>query len=186
MTVGIKKVAPSHFQIYSQIIPSSLHSGAFFLSCFMQRRLGKGQAHIAVPQSNSPGMGSDTDKVSRLNQRSFGVTNRIWLIVSLFLFIIAFTHFVLPSTHPAPTVHSSYSTANLKIKNYLNSSETEPNPFDFCPIYGPGDEIGAKYGALTLSQSRLHLGSGARIQRVLQRALSGQPVTISIIGGSGE
>ncbi|KAJ7266714.1 hypothetical protein C8J57DRAFT_1328616, partial [Mycena rebaudengoi] len=24
-----------------------------------------------------------------------------------------------------------------------------PNPFDFCPIYAPGDEIGAKHGAVT-------------------------------------
>jgi hypothetical protein len=68
----------------------------------------------------------------------------------------------------------------------LNASEAAPNPFDFCPVYGPGDEIGLKHGAATLGRTRLHLGTGARVQRVLNRALTGQPVTISILGGSGE
>ena len=31
----------------------------------------------------------------------------------------------------------------------------------------------------------MHLGSGARIQRVLNKALAGQSVTISVLGGSG-
>jgi hypothetical protein len=47
------------------------------------------------------------------------------------------------------------------------------------------DEVGNKYGAVRLGQSRLHVGSGARVQRVLNRALAGYPVTISVIGGSG-
>jgi hypothetical protein len=95
---------------------------------------------------------------------------------------LTFTHYIVPTT-TTPTY--TFSSLNLTPKNYLNASEAGPNPFDFCPIYGPGDEIGAKHGAVTLGQTRLHLGSGARIQRVLNKALSGQPVTISIIGGSG-
>lgn len=130
-------------------------------------------------------MGSDSEKVSRLNQRSLGVTNRIWVIVGLFIFIITFTHYVLPTTH-TEHVLPIYSSADLESKNYLNASEAGPNPFSFCPAYGPGDEIGAKYGASVLSKSRMNLGSGARIQRVLNRALAGQPVTISILGGSSE
>lgn len=149
-----------------------------------QRRTGKPLAHISPPQSSFTGMGSDSDRGSRLSQRSFGVTNRIWLIVVLFVFIISLTHYVLPATRDT-AVRSPYSNLGLKSKNYLNSSETE-NPFDFCPVYGPGDAIGAKYGSLILSQSRLHLGSSARVQRVLTRAMAGQPVTISVIGGSGE
>lgn len=129
-------------------------------------------------------MDSD-EKGSRLNQRSFGVTNRIWIILSLFLFLITFTHYALPASHDV-SPHYPYSNSHLKSKNYLNTSDVESNPFEFCPIYGPGDEVGAKYGALALSQSRMHLGSGARIHRVLNRALAGQPVTISIIGGSGQ
>lgn len=150
----------------------------------MQRRTGKAQAHIAAPVQNANGMGSDAQKTSRLNQRSLGVTHRIWLIIALFLFLLAFTQFALPSTHPAPR-RDLFSNAHLTPKNYLNDSGAGPNPFPFCPVFGPGDDIGAKYGALTLSQSRVHLGSGARVQRVINRALHGQPVTISIIGGSG-
>jgi hypothetical protein len=128
-------------------------------------------------------MGSDNEKVSRLNQRSLGVTNRIWLILGLFLFLLTFTHYIVPTATPTPTY--TFSNLNLTPKNYLNASEAGPNPFDFCPVYGPGDEIGLKHGAVALGKSRLHLGSGARVQRVLNKALTGQPVTISILGGSG-
>lgn len=150
-----------------------------------QRRTGnRGQAHIAPPIQRSPDMGSDSEKGSRLNQRNFGVTNRIWLILSLFLFIIIFTHYALPTTH-RPQHQPQYSTANLRPKNYLNASDTEPNPFAFCPPYSPGDELGVKYGTQVLSKSKMHLGSGDRIQQVLNRALAGLPVTISVLGGSG-
>ncbi|KAJ7130333.1 hypothetical protein C8R44DRAFT_872145 [Mycena epipterygia] len=153
----------------------------------MQRRSAKGLAHIAPPplsrhSSSSSEMGSDNEKTSRLNQRSFGVTNRIWLILGLFLFLLTFTHYIVPTAH---TPIYTFSNLNLTPKNYLNaSSEAGPNPFDFCPVYGPGDEIGVKHGAVPLGKTRLHLGSGARIQRVLNKALTGQPVTISILGGS--
>jgi hypothetical protein len=150
----------------------------------MQRRTGRGQAHIAPPIQRSPDMGSDSEKGSRLNQRNFGVTNRIWLIISLFLFIITFTHFALPTTHRQQQ-RTPYSATNLRPKNYLNASDTEPNPFAFCPPYGPGDDLGVKYGTQVLSKSRMHLGSGDRIQQVLNRALAGLPVTISVLGGSG-
>jgi len=152
----------------------------------MQRRAGKGMA-IAPPIGQYPSMPPSSEKASRLNQRSFGVTNRIWVIVFVFLFLIAFTNYILPSHH-APQPRFNYPTSGLKSKNYLNKTqvETEPNPFDFCPVFGPGDKIGTKYGALTLSQSRLHLGSGGRVQRVIHKALLGQPVTISVLGGSGE
>ncbi|KAJ8523328.1 hypothetical protein ONZ45_g165 [Pleurotus djamor] len=123
-------------------------------------------------------MGSDEKHPpSRLTNR-LGVANRIWVVVGLIVAVITLTHFILPST-TSLTVQKV-----LKSKNYLNASHTDPNPFAFCPLYGPGDEVGNKYGALALSQSRMHLGSGARVQRVLQRALSGQPVTISVLGGS--
>ncbi|KAF8064958.1 Cap64 protein [Lyophyllum atratum] len=150
----------------------------------MQRRAGRAQARIASPSHHSPPIGFDTDKgTTRLSQRSFGVTNRIWLILFLFFLLITFTRFALPTTHPTQSKPGVASTS-LRAKNYLNASGAEPNPFAFCPVYGPGDEIGARYGAQTLSQSRLYLGSGERIQRVLNRALAGQPVTISILGGS--
>ncbi|KAF8624733.1 hypothetical protein AX17_007064 [Amanita inopinata Kibby_2008] len=148
----------------------------------MQRR-GKGQLRIASPGQSPSLNGSDSDKFSRLNQRNLGVTNRIWIIIALFLFIVLFTHFVLPAAHSSVPL-PAYSNAHLSAKNYLKATEAQPNPFEFCPAYGPGDEVGVKYGSLTLGQSRLHIGSSARVQRVLNRALAGNPITISVIGGS--
>ncbi|THH11299.1 hypothetical protein EW146_g8090 [Bondarzewia mesenterica] len=157
----------------------------------MQRRAGKNLAHIAPP---TPGLdtsmvsASNEKPLSRLNQRSFGVTNRIWLILSLFLFIVLFTRFILPSSTSDNYYyrhHSHSYSANLKPTNYLNASEeVGESPFEFCPTFGPGDELSEKYGALAVSKSWLHLGSGARVQKVIHKAMIGQPVTISIIGGS--
>ncbi|TRM67233.1 hypothetical protein BD626DRAFT_397026 [Schizophyllum amplum] len=140
----------------------------------MQRR-GK-LAHISPPRSSS--MGSN-DKLARR-----GLTNRLWLVVCAVLALFAFVHYVVPSFGGGATA-ATYSNSDLKPKNYMNASmEEAPNPFDFCPVYGPGDEVAARHGALALSKTRMHLGSGARIQRVLHRALAGQPVTISVLGGS--
>ncbi|KAH8827127.1 Cap64 protein [Flagelloscypha sp. PMI_526] len=145
----------------------------------MQRRK-PAQAHISPPASKAGSFDLDRPP-SRLSQRSLGVTNRIWIIVALFIVLLTITHYILPSASYQPQV---YSNAHLTAKNYLNTSDETPNPFDFCPVMGPGDQVGQKYGARVVSQSRLHLGSGARIQRVLHRALAGQPVTISVLGGS--
>ena len=59
-------------------------------------------------------------------------------------------------------------------------------PFAWCPALGPTDQLAAKYDPISLSKTRLHTGSGARVQRVITRALSGHPVTISVVGGSSE
>ena len=74
---------------------------------------------------------------------------------------------------------------HLVPRNYLNHSRTDPAPFDFCPIFGPGDAIAERRGQFELLKSRLHLGTGSRVQRVLQKAMSGGPVTVSVLGGSG-
>lgn len=153
----------------------------------MQRRTGKGQAHISAPRDPAR-MGSDSEKVSRLNQRSFGVTNRIWIILSLLVSILLLTRYILPSDNAQyPGRHRLINT-DLKPKNYLNISDaqlSQGSPFTFCPLFGEGDELARKYGPITLSKTRLHLGSGARVQRVVNKALAGLPVTISVLGGSG-
>lgn len=131
-------------------------------------------------------MTGSSERSSRLNQRSFGVTNRIWAIIALFIFIVSFTRYILPPVGPGHAgTGVRFPQSALKAKNYLNRTGMEGNPFEFCPVFGPGDEIGRKYGGMTLSQTRLHLGSGGRIQRVIHKALLGQPVTISVLGGSG-
>lgn len=148
----------------------------------------------------SPELLPDDERIpanSRLNQRTFGLTNRIWIILLLLSFILFFTRLIIP---PAPPVsplgpHVAYNSANLRPRKYFrthdaNGNETEEgeadNPFAFCPQFGPGDKIGEDYGAHALLRTRVHLGSGARVQKVLHKAMSGLPVTISVLGGSGE
>ena len=132
----------------------------------------------------NPSSDYNSEKSSKLNQKTLGLTNRIWLILVLFIFIIILTRSVLPSDPSLPR-HGVTDTRHLTPKNYMNLTETHPNPFEFCPLFGPGDEIGAKHGIHALTKSRLHLGSSTRVQRVIHKALSGLPVTISILGGSG-
>ena len=155
----------------------------------MQRRTAtKGQAHISPPKGSPTRMGSrDSEKQSRLNRRSFGVTNRIWIILFLILSILFVSRYILgPASSSSAGGHRLLSS-DLKPKNYLNATELQhpESPFPFCPVYGEGDEVGKKYGGLALTKTRLHLGSGARIQRVVNKAMSGLPVTISVVGGSG-
>ncbi|EPS96360.1 hypothetical protein FOMPIDRAFT_1130494 [Fomitopsis schrenkii] len=127
-------------------------------------------------------MGSDEKAPSRLNQKSLGVTNRIWLILALFVFLILLTRSILPGE--TSTARHRLLSGDLRPKNYLNISETGESPFAFCPALGPGDEVASKYDVVALSKTRFHLGSGARVQRVINKALSGLPVTISVVGGS--
>ncbi|KAI0039161.1 hypothetical protein FA95DRAFT_1528711 [Auriscalpium vulgare] len=158
----------------------------------MQRRTAKSSAHIAPPTPGLPpsSVGGALEKPpSSLNQRTLGLPNRIWLIVSLFLAILFFTRLILPSNSSDTNYyfrhHSSSYAAGLHPTNYLNASDEQAaNPFDFCPTFGQGDDLSEKYGALTIAKSWLHLGSGARVQQVVHKALLGQPVTISVIGGS--
>jgi hypothetical protein len=165
-------------------------------SPLMQRRTAKSSAHIAPPTPGIPPSAvlSSVDKQpSRLNQRTLGLPNRIWLILTLFLSILVFTRLILPSHNPDATYFhrnppNPYSTTLHPI-NYLNltdADEAAQNPFPFCPTFGKGDVLAEKYGPLAISKSWVHLGSGARVQQVIHKALLGQPVTISIIGGSGE
>lgn len=93
------------------------------------------------------------------------------------------THRSLGGAEPA----SLYSkSALLSPVDFLNASASDPAPFDFCPVFGPSDEVAQRRGQWGLMKSRLHMGSGARVQRVVQKAMAGLPVTISVLGGSGE
>ncbi|KAG8216246.1 hypothetical protein J3R82DRAFT_8288 [Butyriboletus roseoflavus] len=134
-------------------------------------------------------MGVDPTR-SRWHRRSFGVPNRIWVLLLAFVSLVALSRQVLSAFHRQPHL---INTAGLVPINYLhaanyfsaNGSDRESsNPFHFCPVFGPEDDIAEKYGVMALSQSRLHLGSGGRVHRVIHKALLGQPITMSVLGGS--
>ncbi|BEJ08278.1 hypothetical protein CcaverHIS641_0503630 [Cutaneotrichosporon cavernicola] len=91
---------------------------------------------------------------------------------------------VLASTSSSLSGHYSTSRGLLTAVDYLNASSSEPAPFSFCPDFGPTDLVAQKRGQVPLLKSRLHTGTGARIQRLIHKAMTGQPVTISVLGGS--
>ncbi|SCV72078.1 BQ2448_4772 [Microbotryum intermedium] len=61
---------------------------------------------------------------------------------------------------------------------------SEAPPFTFCPSYGSSDELGNKYGREAISKTRSHVGSSARVQKVIKRAMAGLPITVGVLGGS--
>lgn len=141
---------------------------------------------ISSLPSRHPSLGTQEDKRARRGpSRTLGITNRVWLVIILVFATTLLLHHFLPGRSPSPL--PSYASNDLLPKNYLNSSSwtsPPPNPFPFCPSNGPSDTLAAKYGTALHSRTRNFQGTGYRIQRVLRRALSGQPVTISVIGGS--
>lgn len=124
---------------------------------------------------------------SRTKASSFSLTSpagqRALLILGGLVSLFVVTRIFFPAD--SYISHAPLPLQPLIARNYLNSTKSEPAPFGFCPHYGPGDPVASKYGAHNLARSRLHMGSGARIQRVVHKALSGLPVTISVLGGSG-
>lgn len=157
----------------------SSHAFCFSSIISMQRRRNP---RISSPPTSHSFSSADDDNHRRNNSRTFGVPNRIWLVIIVLLATILLLHRLLPPS-PTPTL-PSYASADLKPKNYFNSSSEPHNPFPFCPVNGPTNSLAAKYGPGPLAQTRINLGTGYRIQRVLKRALSGRPVTISVVGGS--
>lgn len=97
--------------------------------------------------------------------------------------LLIFPFSTLPAT--STTIKHHAHEHALTPRDYLNASQTDPAPFEFCPVFGPGDPVAERRGQYALLKSRLHTGSNARIQRVVQKALSGSPITISVLGGSG-
>ncbi|KAF7762099.1 hypothetical protein Agabi119p4_8692 [Agaricus bisporus var. burnettii] len=145
----------------------------------MQRRRNPRISSPTTPHTHP----AAADNAARSPARTLGVSNRIWLVVVVVLATLLLLHRLLPhhTSDPLP----SYASADLTPTNYLDPSSARPqNPFAFCPVHGPSDPLAAKYSTSLLTQTRITQGTGHRIQRVLKRALSGQPVTISIIGGS--
>jgi hypothetical protein len=93
-------------------------------------------------------------------------SGRIWgLVIGICALIIITKLFASHSTDN----HSFYNQDALHPINYFNTSGSPAPPFQFCPTHGPGDVVGNKYGAHAMARSRLHLGSGARVQRLIHR-----------------
>jgi hypothetical protein len=130
-----------------------------------------------------------TDKPRRLSKSSASsLTRRLPLLLAVLFTLYILGRLFLPNKS-SNTPSRRGTSAELQAqqpRDYLNESSSNPAPFSFCPIFGPGDELGDKYGAVALTRTILHVGTGARVQRVIRKAMSGLPITISVLGGSGE
>lgn len=115
------------------------------------------------PHLDTPYGVSRTKKRALLFQSN---TVRIWVLI-MGIAVVYGIHRLFHST--SNTNHSFYNQEALYPVNYLNTSTPSFPPFSFCPVHGPGDAIGNKYGAHAIARSRLHLGSGARIHRLLHK-----------------
>jgi hypothetical protein len=149
----------------------------------MQRRV-----NISPPsQQSSSRMDTRSSSVRTSKSLRPSLTPRITIFLLIVFVIFLFTRLTLfpdsPSTFPYGS-RNGFISRNLVARNYLNVSAHDPPPFSFCPIYGPGDELTKLYTASSLHKSNLHRGSSARVQHVINKALRGQPVTISVLGGS--
>ncbi|CAK9781302.1 hypothetical protein CC85DRAFT_286107 [Cutaneotrichosporon oleaginosum] len=114
----------------------------------------------------------------------FGLSRRVWYLLAGCFGLMIFSRLVFPPSSSSLTGHYSTSRGLLTAADYLNASASEPAPFAFCPDFGPDDAVAAKRGQVALLKSRLHLGTGARVQRLIHKAMTGQPVTVSVLGGS--
>lgn len=115
-----------------------------------------------------------------------GLPRRLWLALLSLLSILGFFRLIFSSSSSSSSNPYSAPHTLLTPRDYLNASASDPAPFDFCPVFGPGDAVAERRGQWGLLRTRLHMGSGARVQKVIQKAMKGLPVTISVLGGSGE
>ena len=83
----------------------------------------------------------------------------------------------LPS-HTSTFSQPTYSNAKLKPKSYFKSNEEN------AQLANPGRSR-KQIRCCEVRTEQVALGSEARVQRVLNSALAGYPVTIGVIGGSG-
>lgn len=133
----------------------------------MQRRMHRALDTETPPKSPfiRPNLSSTPKADGILTKKNITSTARIWTLVVTFSLLFAITR--LFSSKEAHS-HSFYDQDALHPVNYLNQSNLGV-PFDFCPVHGSTDVIGNKYGAHAMAKSRLHLGSGAHIQRLIHR-----------------
>ncbi|WVQ63096.1 uncharacterized protein L199_001247 [Kwoniella botswanensis] len=161
-----------------------------------QRRMSAGSGGKGSGISEKPGGGIQSRRSkngltlnlsSLMGKRSkgnkFGLSQKGWMAVTGFVGFILLLKLLFSGSSEDPH-HHVIDQSHLVPRDYLNNSLIDPAPFEFCPVFGPGDAIAARRGQLELLKSRLHTGTNARVQRVLQKAMSGSSITLSVLGGS--
>ncbi|QRV76772.1 GDSL-like lipase/acylhydrolase family protein [Ceratobasidium sp. AG-Ba] len=74
-------------------------------------------------------------------------------------------------------------TATTTITSVQTVAPATPGPA-YCKECGDEDSLCKEYGRHNLERSRGYEGTNARLKRVLQKAASGKPINIGVLGGS--
>lgn len=151
------------------------------------------RANIRAPSEDAQGnrSGRSANGAARTGKPLHeSLTPRITIFLLIVFILVIFTRLTLFPQDPSATSFGAprhgllASSHKLVPRDYLNVSAHDPAPFPFCPIYGPGDELARRYTPAAMHKTVLHPGSNARVQRVINKAMRGLPVTISVLGGS--
>ncbi|KAG8711820.1 CRISPR-associated endonuclease/helicase Cas3 [Ceratobasidium sp. 394] len=96
-------------------------------------------------------------------------------------------HVLEPKTITVAQTHTVTTTATATATTTVASVQTVtpaiPGPA-YCKECGEDDLLCKEYGRHNLERSRGFEGTNARLKRVLQKAASGQPINIGVLGGS--
>lgn len=152
------------------------------------------RANIKAPSDDAQGTRSSRSNGSARSAKGIheSLTPRITIFLLIVFILVIFTRLTLfpqdsssLSSYGGGARHGLLSSSHkLQPHDYLNASATDPAPFPFCPIYGPGDDLAKRYSSAAMHKTVLHPGSNARVQRVINKAMRGLPVTVSVLGGS--
>ncbi|KDQ06755.1 hypothetical protein BOTBODRAFT_39359 [Botryobasidium botryosum FD-172 SS1] len=172
MSIYYRRVASHHTSTPAHDLPGSAPPGPRPLFSTMRpMRMPLSEKPTLAPRSHKP--------------LYHYLPPRIVLLLLIFFSLFLFTRLSLHSDEEVvPPRAPLLSRGSILPDSEFNASHPDPSPFEFCPIFGPGDKLGLKYGAPPLLRTRLHLGTNTRIQRVIHKAMSGQPITMSVLGGS--
>ena len=148
------------------------------------------------------------------NAESSGSRTRILLIISPFVLLALFLHFLSPNSSTASSYGGGRSLPGFGARSHAKSRRndamiravkkqraaaaishggtggygpanfSEAAPFTFCPTFGANDELGTVYGQSAIMKTRAHVGGSDRVKKVIKRAMAGLPITIGVLGGS--
>ncbi|GAA6044265.1 hypothetical protein JCM8097_004321 [Rhodosporidiobolus ruineniae] len=95
----------------------------------------------------------------------------------LFLVFCGIAVVVLSLQYISSTNPTALESATARFNSFISSSR----PSSTCSV---DRSLVAEYGAYNIKLSRVHEGSGWRVQRFMERLEEGRPVKVAVIGGS--
>ena len=128
--------------------------------------------------------------------------SRIYIALAGLTCVVVFLWSTSASSAPVLTKSKDSVTKSLKsVANQFGftgiSELNQYKPYDGAPGFEeavpscnvvdlPNDPLVKEYGQTNIRLSRSYEGSGARIRKMLQKAINGQGIKMAVVGGSGK